>query len=572
MSPRYERRQRGGGGALLLLIAAAALVVAVLAIFTDVFSGKKAPDKDTDSPAVTQPADGEPDGTGDADNTAKDPEGDQKGGQSGNGDGNTDKSTVTTTKPAASNVITTDATPYQSGGVYIVGNAGYEMYNYVGSLAEKYQSTVNAVADSLSGVSQVYAMAIPLSSSITLPDSLLSDIPGSDQAQAEKDILAGMGQNIKTVPLHDALNAHRTEYIYFRTDHHWTALGAYYAYVQFCNVKGITPHDLSDYEVSQYTGFLGSFYNGGGKPQAMADDPDTVNAYHPVSSTAAMKYGTGLNFFKHRHPGRFFDVGMAEEHAVSFAAGLASQGLLPVVAIYSTFFQRAYDQIIHDVNLLRENVVFAIDRAGFVPADGETHQGIYDPAFLSQLGMPLYAPSNYQELNYWLQQLLSDRFHGPRAIRYPRGGQDAALAEFGCTGEDYDFLRKADDATIVLVSYADELTDVLQAAQELKQKDIVCDVLKLVKLYPFTEKVLDELIKYQKILFAEECIANGSIGEHLECALQQKGWNGCFIHLSVRDVRLPHASVAQIKQATGLDAASLVQTVQMAVTKGESLS
>ena len=166
------------------------------------------------------------------------------------------------------------------------------MYNYVGSLAEKYQSTVNAVADSLSGVSQVYAMAIPLSSSITLPDSLLSDIPGSDQAQAEKDILAGMGQNIKTVPLHDALNAHRTEYIYFRTDHHWTALGAYYAYVQFCNVKGITPHDLSDYEVSQYTGFLGSFYNDGGKPQAMADDPDTVNAYHPVSSTAAMKYGS----------------------------------------------------------------------------------------------------------------------------------------------------------------------------------------------------------------------------------------------------------------------------------------
>ena len=89
---------------------------------------------------------------------------------------------------------------------------------------------------------------------------------------------------------------------------------------------------------------------------------------------------------------------------------------------------------------------------------------------------------------------------------------------------------------------------------------------------PFTEKALDELIKYQKILFAEECIANGSIGEHLEYALQQKGWGGCFIHLSVRDVRLPHASVAQIKQATGLDAASLVQTVQMAVTKGESLS
>ena len=291
MSPRYERRQRGGGGALLLLIAAAALVVAVLAIFTDVFSGKKAPDKDTDSPAVTQPADGEPDGTGDADNTAKDPEGDQKGGQSGN----TDKPTVPPTKPAASNVITTDATPYQSGGVYIVGNAGYEMYNYVGSLAEKYQSTVNAVADSLSGVSQVYAMAIPLSSGITLPDELFSDIPGSDQAQAEKDILAGMGQNVKTIPLHDVMMSHRTEYIYFRTDHHWTALGAYYAYVQFCTAKGITPHNLSDYEVSQFPGFLGSFYNDGGKPDAMKNDPDTVNAYHPVSATASMKYGDNEN-------------------------------------------------------------------------------------------------------------------------------------------------------------------------------------------------------------------------------------------------------------------------------------
>ena len=140
--------------------------------------------------------------------------------------------------------------------------------------------------------------------------------------------------------------------------------------------------------------------------------------------------------------------------------------------------------------------------------------------------MPLYAPSNYQELNYWLQQLLSDRFHGPRAIRYPRGGQDTALAEFGCTGEDYDFLRKADDATIVLVSYADELADLLQAERELQQKSIACDVIKAVKLYPFTEKIIADLSKYKIILFAEECIANGSIGEHLEYALQQNGWNG----------------------------------------------
>ena len=292
MSSRHERRRGSAGGAVLLLIAAAALVVAILAICTDIFSGEKKPDKDADQPPVTQ-TDGENTGdtqTGDGQDAADGS--DQTGADT---PGSTDKPPVTTTKPASSNVITTSDKPYQSGGVYVVGSAGYEMYNYVGSLAEKYQSTVNAVADSLSGVSQVYAMAIPLSSGITLPDELFSDIPGSDQAQAEKDILAGMGQNVKTVPLHDVMMSHRTEYIYFRTDHHWTALGAYYAYVQFCAAKGITPHDLSDYEVSQFPGFLGSFYNDGGKPDAMKNDPDTVNAYRPVSATASMKYGDNEN-------------------------------------------------------------------------------------------------------------------------------------------------------------------------------------------------------------------------------------------------------------------------------------
>ncbi len=291
MSSRYERRRGSAGGAVLLLIAAAALVVAILAICTDIFSGKKAPDKDADTPPVTQ-TDGENTGDGTQSGDKQDPEG---GDQTDADKSGEDKAGVTTTKPASSNVITTSDKPYQSGGVYVVGSAGYEMYNYVGSLAEKYQSTVNAVADSLSGVSQVYAMAIPLSSGITLPDELFSDIPGSDQAQAEKDILAGMGQNVKTIPLHDVMMSHRTEYIYFRTDHHWTALGAYYAYVQFCTAKGITPHNLSDYEVSQFPGFLGSFYNDGGKPDAMKNDPDTVNAYHPVSATASMKYGDNEN-------------------------------------------------------------------------------------------------------------------------------------------------------------------------------------------------------------------------------------------------------------------------------------
>ena len=283
-----------------------------------------------------------------------------------------------------------------------------------------------------------------------------------------------------------------------------------------------------------------------------------------------MKYGTGLQFFAHTHPKRFFDVGMAEQHAVTFAAGLASQGMLPVVCIYSTFLQRSYDQIIHDVNLLNENVVLAIDRAGFVPADGETHQGIYDPAFLSQVGIPIYSPSNYAELRYWLPKLVSNSMQGPRAIRYPRGGESAVLAEYGCSEKEYDHLYTAPYAKAVLVSYADEVEDVLAAAKLLGDEKLPCDVYKLVKVFPFTDKLIREISRYSVVLFAEECVACGGIGEHFEMALQQAGWRGTYIHRAVTDVRLPHATVPQIKEATGLDAAHLAQTIRELYVKGET--
>lgn len=288
-SGRHYRRRRSPVPGILLLIVAAALVLGALAIFTDVFKKDRPADR-ADDPAVTQPDDTQkPD-------DAQQPSGgaDGQDGQTG-GDTQQPDNSGSQTGSKTLDTITTDATPYQSGGVYIVGDTGFEMYNYVDSLAKNYGEIVTSVADQLSGVSTVYALAVPLSSGITLPDALYSDIPGSDQAQAEKDILAAMGKNVKTVPLHDVMMSHRGEYIYFRTDHHWTALGAYYAYVQFCTAKGITPHNLSDYEVSQFPGFLGSFYNDGGKPDAMKNDPDTVNAYHPVSATASMKYGDNEN-------------------------------------------------------------------------------------------------------------------------------------------------------------------------------------------------------------------------------------------------------------------------------------
>ena len=330
------------------------------------------------------------------------------------------------------------------------------------------------------------------------------------------------------------------------------------------NYHGVSKFDLAgipDPEIAPAESFSNAF----GRALSEAGDADDTLC----AITAAMKYGTGLQFFSHAHPERFFDVGMAEQHAVTFAAGLASKGMLPVVCIYSTFLQRSYDQIIHDVSLLRENVVFAVDRAGFVPGDGETHQGIYDPAFLSQVGMPIYSPSNYEELRHWLPLLLRHEMQGPRAIRYPRGGESKVLAGYGCTGREYDKLVSLPGAKTALVSYADEVEDALAAADLLAKEGIPCDVYKLVRIFPFGEELVQELSAYSIVLMAEECAACGGIGEHLARALQDAGWRGRYIHRAVRELSLPHATVPQIKQATGLDAVHLAEAVQAADPKGE---
>ena len=276
--------------------------------------------------------------------------------------------------------------------------------------------------------------------------------------------------------------------------------------------------------------------------------------------TAAMKYGTGLNFFKHAHPERFFDVGMAEEHAVSFSAGLASQGLLPVVTIYSTFFQRAYDQIIHDVNLMKLDVLFAIDRAGLVPGDGETHQGIYDTAVFSQVGIPLYAPANYEELRYWLNFLVKQK-RGPRAIRYARGEERESLAALGCSGAPFDKIEERPGARVALVSYGVLAEEIIAACDLLQQKKVSSDCYKLVQLYPLPEGLCEALQTYDCILFAEDSIRTGSIGEQLGFAMQQQGWHGTFLLHGVDNTHLLHANVPQLRRDQQLDAAALVNDV-----------
>lgn len=318
---------------------------------------------------------------------------------------------------------------------------------------------------------------------------------------------------------------------------------------EFHGVSSFDPQALVDPDVAQSESFSTAF---GKALDLLGNNNEKICAI-----TAAMKYGTGLQFFHHQHPERFFDVGMAEQHAVTFAAGLASQGMLPVVAVYSTFLQRAYDQMIHDVKLMDLNVLFAIDRAGIVPGDGETHQGIYDPAYLRSVGIRTISPSNYAELIYWLQELLVHP-NGPAAIRYPRGKECATLHALPCTGALFDTVVSVEQPKLAMVSYGSEMEDVLYAAQQLTEEEIATDCFKILQINPLSIALIEKLMQYNCILFAEECMACGGIGEALQYELTKKGWHGTFKLCAIETVHLPHAQVHEIKARIGLDAAGLV--------------
>lgn len=216
---------------------------------------------------------------------------------------NTDEPDVTepdepTPDPIARIEVFGDTQQYDS--VYRVGDTGYEMYTYSDETAKKYATCVNKAADALQGSARVFAVCPPLSSGITLPDDLYSLNVFSDQKAAEQKILGYLDENAIGVPLNETMMQHRTEYVFYRTDHHWTSLGAYYAYTQFCTAAGLTPHALSDYKTADFPGFLGSFYNDSGKAEQLGSNPDTVTAYYPVSPTVTMsvteKKGTVIDF------------------------------------------------------------------------------------------------------------------------------------------------------------------------------------------------------------------------------------------------------------------------------------
>lgn len=277
--------------------------------------------------------------------------------------------------------------------------------------------------------------------------------------------------------------------------------------------------------------------------------------------TAAMAVGTGLDDFAKTFPDRFFDVGIAEEHAVTFSSGLAKAGLLPVFAVYSTFLQRSYDQLIHDAALQNQKLIFAIDRAGFVGEDGETHQGLFDVSFLNSIpNITVYSPSTYAEMrNSFVKAFYHDK--GVVAIRYFRGTENILPDDFTNTFSNYETYGP-ENAEMSIVTYGRLFVFACDAANLLKkQRGIDVNIIKLTKIKPFDENIVDLIINKKKIYFFEESMKTGGIGEKLALLLLQKEYKGKYSLTAVNDCFVAHASVQSLLKQYKLDSAGIYQTI-----------
>ncbi len=282
---------------------------------------------------------------------------------------------------------------------------------------------------------------------------------------------------------------------------------------------------------------------------------------HPglVTITAAMASGTGLEEFAKRYPERFFDVGIAEEHAVTMASAMAKQGLTPVFAVYSSFLQRAYDMLIHDTSLQNLHVVFCVDRAGIVGNDGDTHNGCFDIAYLGSVpGMTILAPANFAELEIMLRRAVAE-LTGPVAVRYPRGGEGAYQEAHG---ESAVCLREGTDLTVV--SYGININDALEGAEKLDSEGISAEVFKLGMIHPLdAQPILDSLKKTGRLLVLEETCRSGCVGESL---LAQAELNGiCLDNMKLLNLDtgiVPHGDVKTLRRVCGLDADAVVRAAR----------
>ncbi len=267
--------------------------------------------------------------------------------------------------------------------------------------------------------------------------------------------------------------------------------------------------------------------------------------------TAAMTSGTGLSRFALEYKNRFFDVGIAEQHAVTFAAGLKKGGMKPYFAVYSSFLQRAYDQIIHDCAIENLPVCLLVDRAGIVGEDGETHQGLFDVSFLTSIpNVDIYSPSLFSELEYQIKQSTSAQ--NITAIRYPRGCEKPI-------GEDIDY--KSDftvlkgDSKKAIITYGRLFSN----AYDAKAFSPEINIIKLNKIYPLSDELINELKNYEEIHFFEEGLKNGGIAEHLLSKLNDNKFTGLYEIHAIDNKFIPAASISSAIKSSGLDTNSMLR-------------
>lgn len=279
--------------------------------------------------------------------------------------------------------------------------------------------------------------------------------------------------------------------------------------------------------------------------------------------TAAMKYGTGLQWFGAKFPERFFDVGIAEQHAVTFSAALASMGKIPVFAVYSSFLQRSYDQLIHDASISGVHMVIGIDRAGIVGEDGETHQGMFDVPMLTTIpNTVIFSPSCYKELKECISRAIYDE-KGIVCVRYPRGSDNTSF-ENSDINKDFSLLSDNFSDTLV-ITYGRIYDDVCKAVNLLENENINCHLLKLNKIFPISADIVNIAVKYRKVIFFEESYGSGSISEHFALRLIENNFKGVYRRFSA-DGFIKSASVARCLESIGLDCKSVCKHIKEVVS------
>ena len=275
--------------------------------------------------------------------------------------------------------------------------------------------------------------------------------------------------------------------------------------------------------------------------------------------TAAMEYGTGLHHFAKAFPKRYYDVGIAEQHAVTFAASLAKQGMLPVFAVYSSFLQRAYDQLMHDVAISKAHVVLGIDRAGVVGEDGETHHGMFDVSFLCTVpNTTIYAPACYDELHLCMNRAMYEDT-GLACVRYPRGAEKAAFEKTALNADYTHIAGKKTDT--LLISYGRIYNHMFCAQKKAEAEKIHCDMLKLTRIFPVDEMIVSIAKSYKNIIFFEEAYYYGGISEQLGSLLMENGYQGRYVRIAPKSFIAQASMDSQFAQL-GLSTDAMLKTIQ----------